>query len=72
MRLGGGRHVEPVGFEVPERYRFGSEPEGDPGLEPQTHGLTPEIMAQIPARELLVEVPGETLADALPHLRETY
>ena len=29
-------------------------------------------MAQIPARILRVGVPGATLADALPHLRETY
>ena len=29
-------------------------------------------MAQIPARILRIGVPGETLADALPHLRETY
>src|SRR4029077_11437596 len=35
-------------------------------------GLTPELMAQIPARILRVYVPGTTLADALPHLRETY
>src|SRR4029079_13498191 len=35
-------------------------------------GLTPEVMAQIPAKVLRVGVPGATLADALPHLRETY
>ncbi len=29
-------------------------------------------MAKIPARILRMYVPGETLADALPHLRETY
>jgi 2-oxoglutarate dehydrogenase E1 component len=29
-------------------------------------------MAQIPARILRIHVPGTTLADALPHLRETY
>ena len=34
--------------------------------------LTPEIMARIPARILRVHVPGATLADALPHLHETY
>jgi 2-oxoglutarate dehydrogenase E1 component len=32
----------------------------------------PELMAQIPARILRMHVPGATLADALPHLRETY
>ncbi|HEY2182103.1 MAG TPA: multifunctional oxoglutarate decarboxylase/oxoglutarate dehydrogenase thiamine pyrophosphate-binding subunit/dihydrolipoyllysine-residue succinyltransferase subunit [Solirubrobacteraceae bacterium] len=49
-----------------------SEPEGDPGLDPEPLGLTPEIQAQIPARVLNMYVPGATLADALPHLRETY
>jgi 2-oxoglutarate decarboxylase len=51
---------------------LGSEPEGDPGLDPEALGLTPEIQAKIPARLFQVYVPGATLADALPHLRETY
>jgi 2-oxoglutarate decarboxylase len=51
---------------------LGSDPEGDPALEPETVGLTPQLMARIPARILRVHVPGATLADALPHLRETY
>jgi 2-oxoglutarate decarboxylase len=51
---------------------LGSEPEGDPALDPNTVGLTPEIMARIPARILRMYVRGATLADALPHLRETY
>jgi len=51
---------------------LGSEPEGEPGLDPESVGLTPEMTAQIPARILHMYVPGETLADALPHLRETY
>src|SRR4051795_4859329 len=51
---------------------LGSEPEGDPALDPEPLGLTPEIMAKIPARILRIGVPGATLADALPHLRETY
>ena len=49
-----------------------SEPEGDPALDPETVGLTPELMARIPAKILRTHVPGATLADALPHLRETY
>jgi 2-oxoglutarate decarboxylase len=49
-----------------------SEPEGDPALDPNTVGLTPEIMAKIPAKILRMYVRGATLADALPHLRETY
>ncbi len=51
---------------------LGSEPEGDPGLDPESLGLTPEVQAQIPAKILHMYVPGATLADALPHLRETY
>jgi 2-oxoglutarate decarboxylase len=51
---------------------LGSEPEGDPALEPESVGLTPQLMAMIPARILRMYVPGGTLLDALPHLRETY
>ena len=51
---------------------LGTEPEGDPALEPGPLGLTPELMAKIPAKILRMFVPGATLADALPHLRETY
>jgi 2-oxoglutarate decarboxylase len=51
---------------------LGREPEGDPALDPAPLGLSPEVMAKIPARVLRMYVAGETLADALPHLRETY
>jgi 2-oxoglutarate dehydrogenase E1 component len=51
---------------------LGTEPEGDPALDPEPLGLTPELMAKIPAKILRMHVPGSTLADALPHLRETY
>ena len=51
---------------------LGRDPEGDPALDPEPLGLTPELMAKIPARILRMYVPGATLADALPHLRETY
>jgi 2-oxoglutarate decarboxylase len=51
---------------------LGSEPEGDPALDPEPLGLTEEIMRQIPSKILRTYVPGATLADALPHLRETY
>jgi multifunctional 2-oxoglutarate metabolism enzyme len=51
---------------------LGTEPEGDPALDPESIGLTPELMAQIPAKILRMWVPGATLADALPHLSETY
>ena len=49
-----------------------TEPEGDPSLDPRTLDLTPELQRRIPAKVLRIHVPGETLADALPHLRETY
>ena len=53
---------------------LGSEPVGDPSLEPERlqPPLTPELQAQIPARVLRVHIPGETLADVLPRLQETY
>ena len=51
---------------------LGREPEGDPALDPAPLGLTPEVMAKIPARVLRMYVAGDTLADAVPHLRETY
>ncbi|HUJ92264.1 MAG TPA: hypothetical protein VLW05_06155, partial [Gaiellaceae bacterium] len=53
---------------------LGSEPTGDPALEPERliPRLTPELQARIPARLLRLNVEGETLADALPRLRETY
>ncbi|MGI8864070.1 MAG: multifunctional oxoglutarate decarboxylase/oxoglutarate dehydrogenase thiamine pyrophosphate-binding subunit/dihydrolipoyllysine-residue succinyltransferase subunit [Solirubrobacteraceae bacterium] len=51
---------------------LGREPAGDPALDPEPLSLTPELMAKIPARILRMYVPGATLADALPHLRETY
>ena len=51
---------------------LGAEPHGDPALDPATVGLTPELMERIPASVLRVAVPGDTFAEALPHLAETY
>jgi 2-oxoglutarate dehydrogenase E1 component len=51
---------------------LGREPEGDPALDPVPLGLTPELMARIPAHILRMYVPGANLAEALPCLRETY
>jgi 2-oxoglutarate dehydrogenase E1 component len=53
---------------------LGSEPVGDPSLEPERlePPLTPDLQARIPASVLGLYVPGETLADALPKLVETY
>jgi 2-oxoglutarate dehydrogenase E1 component len=53
---------------------LGSEPMGDPALD-ETRlepPLTPELQARIPARLLRLSVPGATLHDALPRLREVY
>ena len=53
---------------------LGSEPPGDPALEPErlTPKLTPELQARIPAPLLRLHVEGDTLADAYPRLLETY
>ena len=53
---------------------LGSEPLGDPALDPDRlePRLTPELQGQISAKVLRLHVPGETLAEALPQLRETY
>ena len=53
---------------------LGSEPVGDPALDPLRlePKLTPELQARIPASVLRVHVDGETLAEALPQLKETY
>jgi 2-oxoglutarate dehydrogenase E1 component len=53
---------------------LGSEPPGDPALEPERliPKLTPELQARVPASVLRLYVPGGTLADALPKLRDTY
>jgi 2-oxoglutarate decarboxylase len=51
---------------------LGSEPVGDPALDPEPLGLTPETMARVPADLLRIDVPGATLAEALPALRATY
>ncbi|HKW41146.1 MAG TPA: multifunctional oxoglutarate decarboxylase/oxoglutarate dehydrogenase thiamine pyrophosphate-binding subunit/dihydrolipoyllysine-residue succinyltransferase subunit, partial [Gemmatimonadales bacterium] len=51
---------------------LGSAPPGDPALDPGPLGLTPEIMARIPADVLRIYVPGRTLAEAYPRLQETY
>ena len=57
-----GAHLDPLG----------TPPVGDPAMEPETYGLTPELMEAIPADLLRVYVPGRTLAEVLPNLRRTY
>ena len=51
---------------------LGTEPPNDPSLDPATYGLTPAMMQAIPASVLNVKLPGKTLADVLPKLKETY
>jgi 2-oxoglutarate dehydrogenase E1 component len=51
---------------------LGSKPIGDPALDPRTVNLSPRLMRAIPASVLRVACAGETFADALPHLVETY
>ncbi len=51
---------------------LGREPKGDPALQPENLNLTPELMERIPASILRIGVPGETLLEALPRMREAY
>jgi 2-oxoglutarate dehydrogenase E1 component len=51
---------------------LGSEPKGDPAIQPESLNLTPELMSRIPASILRIGVPGETLLEALPRMREAY
>ena len=51
---------------------LGSEPVGDPALDPASVNLTEDLMQRIPASVLRVACPGRSFADALPCLRRTY
>ena len=51
---------------------LGSEPKGDPAIQPENLNLTPELMARIPASILRIGVPGETLLEVLPRMRDAY
>jgi 2-oxoglutarate dehydrogenase E1 component len=51
---------------------LGSEPKGDPAIQPENLNLTPELMSKIPASILRIGVPGETLLETLPRMREVY
>jgi multifunctional 2-oxoglutarate metabolism enzyme len=51
---------------------LGSEPKGDPAIQPENVGLTPELMSRVPAEILRIGVEGETLMEALPRMREAY
>jgi len=64
--------IRNFGHQAARLDPLGSEPPGDPALDPGPLGLTPEIMARIPAELLRIYVPGQTLAEAYPRLQETY
>jgi 2-oxoglutarate dehydrogenase E1 component len=53
---------------------LGSDPMGDPALDESQLDppLTPELEARIPTKLLGLYVPGETLLEALPNLRQVY
>ncbi len=53
---------------------LGSAPIGDPALDPNRlePRLTPELQHRVPSSVLRIHVKGETLAEALPVLQETY
>ncbi|MCP9484229.1 MAG: 2-oxoglutarate dehydrogenase E1 component [Gaiellaceae bacterium MAG52_C11] len=53
---------------------LGSEPMGDPALDEARliPSLTPELQARIPSSLLRVHVPGPTLLEALPALKDVY
>ena len=57
-------HIDPLG----------TEPPGDPALEPErlVPKLTPELQSRISASTLRLFVDGETLLEALPRLRDVY
>jgi len=60
------------GFLAAQLDPLGTQPVGDPALDPEPLGLTREVMEQLPTDVLRVYVPGKNLAEALPHLRDTY
>ena len=66
------RAIRRLGHRAAHLDPLGSEPPGDPSLDPSPLGLTPESMARIPADVLRCYVSGDTLADALPQLTATY
>jgi len=51
---------------------LGTQPPGDPALDTHNYGLTPSVMSAIPASVLRTKLPGDTLADIVAALRETY
>jgi 2-oxoglutarate dehydrogenase E1 component len=51
---------------------LGTQPPGDPALDVHNYGLTPAIMAAIPASILRTKLKGSTLAEIVVELQRTY
>ncbi len=51
---------------------LGTAPPGDPSLDPASYNLKAAMMNAVPASVLRVKVPGNTLAEVLPNLRNVY
>ena len=66
------RPTAPTATSRPTSTRSAREPRGDPAIQPENLNLTPELMSQIPASILRIGVPGETLLEALPRMRDAY
>ena len=65
-------HLRTHGHLAARLDPLGTEPPGDPALDPGFFGLSQEALHLVPAAALNVAIPGETLADVLPRLRSTY
>ena len=66
------RSFRTVGHRAAHLDPLGSDPPGDPSLDPAGWGLTEDVLARIPASILRVSVGGERLADVLPKLQSIY
>ncbi len=51
---------------------LGTQPPGDPALDWKNYALTPSVMSAIPSSVLRTKLPGDTLADVVTALRQTY
>ncbi|GAC1299829.1 MAG: hypothetical protein NVSMB19_05030 [Vulcanimicrobiaceae bacterium] len=51
---------------------LGTQPPGDPALDWNSYALTPSVMSAIPSSVLRTKLPGDTLADIVTALRQTY
>jgi 2-oxoglutarate dehydrogenase E1 component len=51
---------------------LGSQPPGHPQLEPEFHGISYDELASVPASMVNLDAYGETIADVVEWLRQTY